>query len=126
MDQTLSRDQRIRKWREFENLLRKGRVVRGTLWDLRWGANALGHPRLGVLSAKRLGNSPARKRWRRLIREAFRRHKDGIPGALDLVVIPRRAPAELGFAVVEAEWLRTLARLQGKTKTETTNDKPQA
>ncbi len=126
MDQTLPRDQRIRKWSEMETLLRKGRLVRTPLWDLRWGANVLGISRLGVITGKRLGNSPARKRWRRLVREAFRRHKDGIPGALDMVVIPRKGPVDLGFASVEGEWLRTLAKLPVKPKTETTNDKQQS
>ena len=111
MDQTLSKHQRIKRWSELSRLLREGRAVRTDFWTLRWSPNALGYPRLGVITGKRLGSAPARKRWRRLVREAFRRNKALIPKGLDLVVVPQARPKELGYAEVESKWLKMLRKL---------------
>ena len=52
--------------------------------------NALKHSRLGMSVAKRYGNSVRRNRFRRLIREAFRLHKEELPKGCDFIVIPGR------------------------------------
>ncbi len=51
--------------------------------------NGLPHPRLGLSVSKRLGNAVIRNRWKRILREAFRLHRDRLPAGLDLVVLPR-------------------------------------
>lgn len=51
--------------------------------------NGLPHPRLGLSVSKRLGNAVARNRWKRILREAFRLHRERLPAGLDLVVVPR-------------------------------------
>jgi ribonuclease P protein component len=51
--------------------------------------NELGHARLGLSVARRVGCAAVRNRWKRCIREAFRRSLDSLPKSLDLVVIPR-------------------------------------
>ena len=52
-------------------------------------ANEAGLPRLGLAVPTRVGNAPARSRWRRLIREAFRLQQHDLPAGYDYVVIPR-------------------------------------
>ena len=46
--------------------------------------------RIGLSVSKRVGNSPIRNRWKRLIREAFRRQKTELPLGIDMVVRPKR------------------------------------
>ena len=46
--------------------------------------------RIGLSVSKRVGNSPIRNRWKRLIREAFRRQKVELPIGIDMVVRPKR------------------------------------
>lgn len=54
--------------------------------------NGLSHPRLGIsVSRKKIRRAHDRNRVKRLIREAFRLGKAGLPAGIDLVVVPRGA-----------------------------------
>lgn len=52
--------------------------------------SGLEYPRLGLVVSRRLGNSVARNRWKRALREAFRLTQHALP-PLDLVCLPRPA-----------------------------------
>ena len=54
-------------------------------------ANGLPHPRLGISASRRIGGAVVRNRWKRLLREAFRRTRLQLPAGIDLIVIPRPA-----------------------------------
>lgn len=69
--------------------------------------NGLLHSRLGVTTTRKLGNAVVRNRARRLVREAYRTHRQELPSGLDLVFVVRapllaRKPAELGPIMVDA------------------------
>ncbi|WP_417848521.1 ribonuclease P protein component [Thalassoglobus sp.] len=51
--------------------------------------NELGWSRIGLSVSKKNGNSIARHRIRRLLKEAFRLEQHRIPAGLDLILIPR-------------------------------------
>jgi len=51
--------------------------------------NGLDCSRLGLSVSRKVGPAVVRNRWKRLIREAFRRSQARIPPGLDLVVRPR-------------------------------------
>lgn len=53
-------------------------------------ANDLKEIRLGLSIGKKVGNAVVRNRWKRLIREAFRLHRNQLASGLDIVVRPRK------------------------------------
>ncbi len=59
---------------------------------LRFIDNGLGHPRLGFVVSRRFGNAVTRNRFRRRVRDVFRRNKERF-GSLDIVVLPSKGMA---------------------------------
>ena len=54
-----------------------------------------GAPRLGITASRKVGGSVVRNRIKRRIREWFRRGRQQLTQAVDVLVIVRRAAAEL-------------------------------
>jgi len=99
---TFPKSVRLRKRADFVKLLNSQYkyAVKGFL--IVWQINNLACPRLGVTVSKKVGCSVVRNRVKRLIREAFRRHRLNIP-AVDLNVIARRDSVLMDFQSVEME-----------------------
>ena len=83
-----------------------------------WRVLPPGSPtRLGVITAKKLGNAVIRSRARRLLREAFRLHQHEFAQPVELVLVAQRIMVGKGLAAVE-DALMTLLRKSGLSKTE--------
>jgi len=71
--------------------------------------------RIGLSVSKRVGNSPMRNRWKRLIRESFRLQKAQLPLNIDIVVRPKRG-AVPDFDLIFASLLKLVLHLERKLK----------
>jgi len=78
-------------------------------------ANELGHPRLGLVVSRKIGNAVVRNRWKRLLREAFRLSRDDLPSSTDYIVLPRRG-ADPESAALQRSLVHVARRASGKLK----------
>lgn len=101
MSQKFRPQMRIRRGAEFALVLRKGRKWRNPLFTLHVLRTGEGLARLGVIASRGAGNAVKRNRAKRLLREAFRRMRPGLPPGLELVAVARGPLAEAGLSDVE-------------------------
>jgi ribonuclease P protein component len=99
---------RIRSQRDFDRVYQAGKHAADATLVLLACPNELAHNRLGVVVSRKVGNAVERNRWKRRIREAFRRTQHELPQGLDLIVRPRKG-AVPEFAAIERS-LPALAR----------------
>jgi ribonuclease P protein component len=84
--QGFARRQRILKSTEFEAVYARRRRAMDSFFAVNFAPNECGFARLGLsIGAKAVGNSVARNRVKRLVRESFRGIAAGL-GGIDLVV----------------------------------------
>jgi ribonuclease P protein component len=68
-----------------------------------------GMTRVGVTASRKVGGAVRRNRVKRLVREAFRRHKLLFPAGLDVVFIAKKNAVEVSYDQVVRE-IETLCR----------------
>ena len=115
MSHRFGRAARLRSRPEFTAVQSGGRRAAGKYLTLLGLPNSLGRDRLGIIASKRVGNSVARNRAKRRVRELFRRDESKPTGAadLDLVVIVRSDLVNAPFDAVAADFLASLKKLRG-------------
>ncbi len=110
---TLSNKQRLLKASLFGEAFAQKRSYTGrlmVLW-LREGEGAA--LRLGVVTSKKVSNRAVdRNRARRLVREAFRKHRAEFSAEVDCVIIARRRILDATAAEVESELLWLAKRMK--------------
>jgi ribonuclease P protein component len=113
-------EDRIRRKADFDRAYASGRRVSSKSFTLILRDAQLDRARLGLTVPKRVGNAVVRNRVRRRLREAFRRNRDCVPAALDIVIQVRPRAARLSYAALEEELLQALRRHnpEGRTREE--------
>ena len=103
------RTMRMKLSREFNHVRNEGkRVSRGCL-IANWKTLPAGFsPRLGVITARKLGPAVARSRARRLLRETFRVHQRELREPVALVLVARSAILQKKLADVERDFLSVM------------------
>ncbi|NQU11815.1 ribonuclease P protein component [bacterium] len=110
--QTFPKRERLQRGSEFRRVFDNGRKVVGRLAVLYVRPGGSGGPacRLGLVTSRKVGDAVDRNRARRLLREAYRRHKNELQPSLELVIIARPAINGRSYADVETEMIGLFAR----------------
>ena len=107
----LPRSRRIKHRRDFDRARTQGKRTVGGCLVLNWlPLPADAASRLGVITARKLGNAVARSRARRLLRECFRLHQQDLAQPLDVVLVARQAILGRRLGDVERDFLHALRR----------------
>lgn len=89
-DQRFPKSVRLRRQAEFD-LVYQGKVFAADdVLVIRAIRHESGVTRLGLSVSRKVGNAVVRNRWKRLIREAFRRQRLELPVGMDMVVRPKK------------------------------------
>jgi ribonuclease P protein component len=114
VSETFSRDDRLRKRREFEECYASGVRVSGRhiqVFLLADSPGASSRPRLGISVPRRVGTAVTRNRVRRRLREIFRRTRSLFSnGALRLVVNARPSSADAEFSELLEDYRSAVTR----------------
>lgn len=89
-DQRAGRAFRLRSQADFDRVFSAGVVAVDKVLVVHGRPNRQPRARLGLSVSRKVGSASHRNRWKRLIREAFRRSRLVVPAGYDLVVRPRR------------------------------------
>ncbi|MDD8020230.1 MAG: ribonuclease P protein component [Acidobacteriota bacterium] len=111
MNERLRPVERIRSKKDFINIYRKGRRLKGRFFHLVFQPNELNYSRLGVVVSKKVGQAAVRNRIKRRFRELFRRNQSLLSGHYDLVFIARPEIRQLDWDRMSEEYRSMISRL---------------
>ncbi len=104
-------DSRLKRQADFAAVFKRGKVAADDVLVVHAMRGESSGAKLGLSISKKVGNSPQRNRWKRLIREAFRLNQQQMPQRLWLVVRPRRGAAP-EFHAIEKSLLKLSQKLE--------------
>lgn len=99
---------------EFERVFAARQSVVDKMLTVYGLENQYGHPRIGLVVSRRIGNATFRNRWKRLLREAFRLVQHDLT-SFDFVCIPR-AGSEPELASLQQSLLRLASEITRKRR----------
>jgi len=110
MDERLRRSERLTRQKEIDEVCRRGRRWSGRFLRLHVKESGLPFSRFTVSVPRRVCGAVLRNRWKRLLRESFRKNKEAIGPGLDIVAVPTRPPEGLKRPQVEAVMVQLLRK----------------
>ena len=96
----------LKENRDFRRLYARGRSASSDCLVVYTMRNKFGAGRLGITAGTKLGCAVQRNRVKRLIREAYRLHRDEFRPNMDIVVVARHRAVTASYQQIECALLR--------------------
>lgn len=90
MDNSFSKEKRIKRKREISSLFKEGKRWNGVYGKIIYRKNRETYDRLAVLVYKKLGSAVFRNRLKRLVREVFRTSRNKTSPFFDILFCPKK------------------------------------
>jgi len=105
-----SKEERLRKRREFLDVYERGDKVQSAYFVLYMLENGRPYHRLGITVSRKIGAAVVRNRIKRRLREIFRANKQAISPHCDLAVNAKRAAARAHSQQIQEDILGAILR----------------
>ena len=115
-DRRFPREYRLTTRRQFVQVYEQGRKARRGSFMIFGMPNDLEGCRIGLTVTRRTGSAVARNRIKRVLRDVFRRNRDRLPVAMDLVVNGRSAMLSMSAQRIEHDFLGAVAEIARKVR----------
>lgn len=89
-DETFPPKYRLKTREDFACVYRLRRSVSDGYLIMYGRRNEKQLTRLGLSVSRKIGNAVVRNRWKRIIRDVFRRCREELPPGLDLILLPKQ------------------------------------
>ena len=107
---------RVLRSSDFERIYSEGRRLASRSFAIFTLRNGLSRSRLGITVTRKFGGAAVRNRYKRIVREIFRKNRAAFGDGSDFVVNIRSQARSARYAELEVEMMRTLSRLGKKAQ----------
>lgn len=118
MNQKIQSNRRLKNKREFDEVFKAGRLVKGKFVNV-WvcsEAEGAGFVIGIIVTRKAAKRATDRNLWKRRIKEIFRRNQDQLEGGRAGVIVVKRQAGVPSYAELEKEFIALLGNNQGEKK----------
>jgi len=106
MNNRLSKNEILRRRKDFERLLFRSRRLKAGTVSLYHARNSEGRRRAGFIATGKFRTNVARNRIKRRLREIYRTNRDRFPDGLDFLLRGDQVAAEMEFAALRDTLLK--------------------
>ena len=109
----MNKKNRLKKKRDFEDVFKKGKSVKGSFLFIKYRKNKLGVSRFGfVVSAKVVGNAVERNKVKRIFSEAAGAAIDSFLGGYDIIVLATHKITAVSKRDIVEDLLEVLKKIE--------------